>query len=57
MFHSILYYNFNSLFHYNNVINQFNRLNIRARKFSAIDAENNEIVNMEFNKKNTTKII
>ena len=37
----------------NNVINQFNRLNIRARKFSAIDAENNEIVNMEFNKKNT----
>jgi GR25 family glycosyltransferase involved in LPS biosynthesis len=36
-----------------NVIKQFDRLNIRTRRFSAIDAENNEIVNMEFNKKNT----
>jgi hypothetical protein len=36
-----------------NVIKQFNRLDIRSRRFSAIDAENNEIVNREFNKKNT----
>ena len=36
-----------------NVIKQFNRLNINARRFSAIDGENNEIVNKEFNKKDT----